>query len=69
VGTPRASLYGTVLHESGRFRMWYYSRDLSPRDTGYTCYAESVDGIHWEKPELGLVEVQGSRRNNIPISI
>ena len=60
-----ATIYGSVLHEAGRFRMWYYSRDLSPRDTGYTCYAESDDGIHWEKPELGLVDVQGSRRNNI----
>jgi hypothetical protein len=60
-----ASLYGNVIHESGRFRMWYYSRDPSPRDTGYTCYAESSDGIHWEKPELGLVSVRGSKRNNI----
>jgi hypothetical protein len=30
-----------------------------------TCYAESKDGIHWEKPELGLFEFDGSKRNNI----
>ena len=30
-----------------------------------TCYAESKDGIHWKKPELGLVEFNGSKANNI----
>ena len=29
------------------------------------CYATSRDGIVWEKPELGLVEYEGSKRNNI----
>jgi hypothetical protein len=29
------------------------------------CYAESNDGIHWTKPELGLVELGGNKRNNI----
>ena len=29
------------------------------------CYATSQDGIHWEKPSLGLVEYAGSRENNI----
>jgi hypothetical protein len=29
------------------------------------CYAESDDGIRWRKPELGLVEFEGSRRNNL----
>jgi hypothetical protein len=28
------------------------------------CYAESVDGIRWERPELGLVEFNGNKRNN-----
>ena len=31
----------------------------------YACYAESRDGIHWVKPELGLFEFQGSKQNNI----
>ena len=30
-----------------------------------TCLATSKDGVHWEKPELGLVEFQGSKQNNI----
>ncbi len=37
---------------------------LESRVTGL-CYAESADGLHWEKPNLGLVEFEGSRDNNI----
>lgn len=29
------------------------------------CYATSKDGITWVKPELGLVEFEGSKANNI----
>ena len=29
------------------------------------CYAESTDGINWTKPELGLVDLHGNKRNNI----
>jgi len=29
------------------------------------CYAESDNGVHWEKPELGLVEWRGSTANNV----
>jgi hypothetical protein len=29
------------------------------------CYAKSRDGINWEKPELDLVEFEGSKKNNI----
>jgi len=29
------------------------------------CYAISKDGIHWEKPELGIVDYNGNKNNNI----
>jgi hypothetical protein len=29
------------------------------------CYAESDDGVHWRKPELGLIEFNGNTRNNL----
>lgn len=47
-------LYYTALYvdESGRF----YSN---------MCMAESLDGIQWTRPELGLFEFQGSKKNNI----
>lgn len=33
--------------------------------TSAISYAESTDGVHWQKPSLGLVEWQGSKDNNI----
>jgi hypothetical protein len=60
-----ASIYGSVRYDGGRFRMWYFGRDPAGGDTGWVCYAESSDGLHWEKPELGIVEINGSRRNNV----
>ena len=32
------------------------------------CYATSRDGIHWEKPDLGVIEFNGSKKNNIVIN-
>ena len=32
------------------------------------CYATSHDGIHWDRPNLGLVEHNGTTDNNIVIS-
>ncbi|MSU65626.1 MAG: hypothetical protein EXS38_05905 [Opitutus sp.] len=29
------------------------------------CYATSRDGVHWEKPALGLIEFNGSKANNL----
>ena len=36
----------------------------SSRASG-TCYARSSDGYHWERPNLGEVEFEGSAKNNI----
>src|SRR5689334_290543 len=74
-GTPdhgQAVLYGSVIQEGGKFRMWYLA---SPNRLGEAplpdvpawwrpmCYAESEDGIHWTKPDFGLVEFNGSKHN------
>ncbi|HMO58450.1 MAG TPA: hypothetical protein PKA05_19930 [Roseiflexaceae bacterium] len=51
-----------VRRDGERFRMWYRAGgDADQR----LAYAESTDGINWERPNLGLVEYQGSRENNI----
>ena len=34
-------------------------------DPEITAYQESVDGIHWQKPNLGILEYEGSKDNNI----
>ncbi len=43
------------------------SRDYIPRSDRVPglCYAESRDGIHWEKPNLGKTLWQGNTDNNI----
>lgn len=55
----------TLRHDQGRYRMWYGARCGSGPDDQFLCYAESADGFHWEKPELGLYEFAGSKSNNI----
>ncbi len=61
--------YACVLKDGDRFRMWYRSDSGSAVSddswTTFGCYAESSDGIEWEKPNLGLVEFNGSKDNNI----
>ena len=55
----------TVIKEGGRFRLYYRGSGSSAETT---CYAESNDGIHWEKPELGIFEVSGTRKNNVVLA-
>lgn len=61
-----ACCYPTVFQDGDRYRLYYacYPFSTSSPDQ-YTGYAESVDGIHWEKPALDLVDFQGSRKNNL----
>src|SRR4029077_8283842 len=59
------SFYTTVLKDGDRYRM-YYTGKSSRHGYRYTiCYAESADAIHWTRPELGLVEIDGSKANNV----
>ena len=60
----QAICYGTVLHDEGRYRMWYTARS-GTTDCAVCCYAVSDDGITWERPNLGLFEYHGSTDNNI----
>jgi hypothetical protein len=57
----------TVMEDEGKYRMWYEAYDKSRASDiqARYCYAESSDGIHWEKPSLGICEFDGSRDNNI----
>lgn len=58
----------TVLLDKGQYRMWYNAGSVEGRrdsEGRSMCYAESQDGFHWVKPELGLHQFQGSRANNI----
>lgn len=71
------SAYQSVFKDGALYRMYY--RGLHYRHSGpaaqelpdhawYLCYAESDDGVHWRRPELGIVEFNGSKANNIVLS-
>jgi predicted GH43/DUF377 family glycosyl hydrolase len=62
-------LYGSVLHDqkTNKWHMWYLARNFEDKNPFRTvvCYAQSKDGVTWQKPILGRIEYQGSRENNI----
>lgn len=60
--------YITVLRDGDLMRMYYVGLPMKDSDEeagSYPCYAESRDGVTWTKPDLGLVDFQGSKKNNI----
>lgn len=68
----RLTSYFTVVQDGDICRMYYscFSKDQwhtpdSWNKHAYLCYAESEDGIHWKKPNLGIVDFEGSKDNNI----
>ncbi len=47
-------------------RLYYLAfKMLGAHDGIRVCYAESRDGLKWEKPELGLFDYKGTKHNNI----
>lgn len=67
--------YHSVFADGDTYRMYYKAWHLKI-DGGklvqphplVACYAESTDGVNWNKPELGLVEFDGSTKNNIVLA-
>jgi len=60
--------YSTLIHDGGLYRLYYRGIPNSGSDGRageVTCYAESKDGIHWTRPNLGLHEVHGTKDNNV----
>lgn len=66
--------YHSVFQDGPRYRMYYKAEHFDVQPPGrlatdthprFCCYAESDDGIRWRKPELGLHQFNGSRKNNI----
>ena len=64
--------YVSVMYDQEEriFKMWYtlmrWKGNTGDGPRG-VAYAVSRDGLHWEKPKLGLVEVNGSREHNMVI--
>ncbi len=61
------SIYGSVLQEEGRFRMWYqaWPQDFDGTDSLLVGCVESGDGSHWHRPSYGLIERDGTRDNHL----
>lgn len=66
--------YGTVIKIGDKLHMWYLGGGGGEEHRTHgapcwymtnICYATSSDGVNWEKPNLGLVEHNGSRSNNL----
>lgn len=68
------SNYNSIFKDGDIYRMYYRGADRGPRGEFNLshpmvwCYAESRDGIHWTKPDLGLFEFNGSKNNNIVLA-
>lgn len=57
----------TVIRDGGMFRGWGapFTTSGDPPGQKHFVYFESNDGLVWKRPNLGIVEVNGSRANNI----
>jgi hypothetical protein len=53
---PFNILYGSVIRDGQQYKMWYKS---GPG----VSYAVSDDGLHWAKPALDLVSLNGAKTN------
>jgi len=68
--------YHSIFQDGDLYRMYYKAWHLdvsggrldSHQHPLYCCYAESDDGVHWRKPQLGLHAFRGSKQNNIVIA-
>lgn len=63
--------YHSIIRDGDLYRMYYRGSALGVENGRLKlggevyCYAESRDGIHWTKPNVGLIEFNGSKDNNI----
>lgn len=57
---PYLGSHISALKMGDTYHLWYTTR-------GVLCYARSQDGIHYEKPDLGLAHYEGSTHNNIVV--
>jgi hypothetical protein len=64
------NVYCTLFEDEGHYRL-YYEPHYHPEQTqaedlkAMLAYAESTDGVHWTKPEIGAVSFLGSTANNL----
>lgn len=62
--------FATAMKHGGLYKIWYTCIPPDNRDSKWergqiVCYAESRDGVHWQKPQLGLYEFEGIKTNAV----
>ncbi len=63
----KKGLSATILKDNGIYKAWcttgwHFERNLPDN---FLCYFESKDGYEWERPDCGLIEYEGSFKNNL----
>ena len=69
----REATYFNIVKEDGFYRMYYTAMNrldeqgnlVNLEAKAYVAALESTDGIHWFKPDYGVVEYKGSKHNNL----
>jgi len=60
--------YHQIIKDGDLYRMYYGANPVGGAldwTLSVLCYAESKDGIHWERPNLGIRQYEDSYENNI----
>ncbi len=68
--------FTVILKDDDIYRMYYLAgsrvnaeqTSFEMENTFKVCYMESKDGLRWERPNLGIVEFNGTKDNNIIIN-
>ena len=60
---PASGVGLVTMKEDDGYHMWYVG--FTEGDRRRTGYAVSEDGVHWERPNRGLIEYDGSKENNL----
>lgn len=60
-------VYVTMIKDNDTYRAYYRGSQggKDGNNNEVTCYAESKDGIKWDKPNLGIHTIQGSKDNYV----
>ncbi|REK10746.1 MAG: hypothetical protein DWQ37_14960 [Planctomycetota bacterium] len=58
--------YYSVVQDGDIVRLYYrgYASGSDASENQMTCMAESRDGVHFTRPKLGIIEIDGSAENN-----
>jgi len=64
--------YTSILQDpevKGRYLMYYTVHTKETEEAvRHVCRAVSEDGLYWERERVGIVEIEGSRDNNVVVS-